>query len=155
MNAHFTSWLGHPMTLLLASTLLGLLLLVVEVLLRSLGEMGNVRFQGMLEDHQKLLPVAAETVLHVSRLTDVLRWLEIACAGVLWVVLFRLAEGNRLAAVALGVLVPGGLIVIARLVIGAVAEGTVVTLVRVVRPVVWPLVALVAPHPGPRERRGG
>jgi hypothetical protein len=112
MNAHIASWLDHPVTLLLAAALLGLFLLVVEVLLRSLAEMGNVRFQGMLEDHQKLLPVKGETLLHVSRLTDVLRWLEIACAGLLWVVLFRLAGDDRLVGVALAVLVPAGLIAI-------------------------------------------
>ena len=153
MNVHIAPWLGHPMTLLLAAALLGLFLLIVEVLLRSLGEMGNVRFQGMLEDHQKLLSVEGETLLHVSRLTDVLRWLEIACAGLLWVVLFRLGGGDRLAAVALGVLVPATLIAVARLIIGAVDEDTVVTLLRIVRPVVWPLVALVAHvDPGPQEQ---
>ena len=153
MNTQIASWLGHPVTLLLAAALLGLLLLVVEVLQRSLGEMGNVRFQGMIEDHPKLLPVDAEALLHVSRLTEVLRWLEIACAGLLWVVLFRLAGGDRLAGAALGVLVPVGLIATARLLIGAVGEDAAVALLRVVRPLVWPMVALAARlDPGPQER---
>ena len=57
MSADFTSWARPPDDS--AAGVRGswaLLLLVVEVLLRSLGEMGNVRFQGMLEDHEKLLP---------------------------------------------------------------------------------------------------
>jgi CBS domain containing-hemolysin-like protein len=153
MSAGIASWLGHPVTWLLAAALLGILLLVVEVLLRSLAEMGNVRFQGMLEDHQKLLPVTGDTPLHVSRLTDVLRWLVIACAGLLWAVLFRLAGDDRLVAVALAVLVPAALLATARLVIGAVPEDPAVTLLRLVRPVVWPLVALVARFdPGPQEQ---
>ena len=152
MNAHIGSWLGHPVTLLLAAVLLGLFLLIVEVLLRSLAEMGNVRFQGMLEDHQKLLPVEAETPLHMSRLLDALRWLEVVCAGLLWVVLFLLAGGNRVLGVALGVVLPAGLIATSRLFIGAITEDAVVTLLRLVRPVVWPLVALVARFdPGPQE----
>ena len=153
MSTHIASWLGHPVTSLLAAALLGMFLLVVEVLLRSLAEMGNVRFQGMLEDHPKLLPVKGETLLHVSRLTDVLRWLVIACAGLLWFVLLRLAGDDRSVAVALAVLVPAGLIAISRLVIGAVPEDTATTLLRLVRPVVWPLVALVARFdPGPQEQ---
>jgi CBS domain containing-hemolysin-like protein len=153
MNGQIAAWLGHPVTLLLAAALLGLFLLVVEVLLRSLGEMGNVRFQGMLEDHQKLLPVEAETLLHLSRLTDVLRWLEVASAGLLWAVLFRIAGGDWLARVSLGVLVPVGLIVVARLLIGAVSEDVVVNLLRLVRPLVWPLIALAARFdPGPQEQ---
>jgi CBS domain containing-hemolysin-like protein len=153
MSTHIASWLGHPVTSLLAAALLGMFLLVVEVLLRSLAEMGNVRFQGMLEDHPKLLPVKGETLLHVSRLTDVLRWLVIGCAGMLWFVLLRLAGDDRSVALALAVLVPAGLIAISRLVIGAVPEDTATTLLRLVRPVVWPSVALVARFdPGPQEQ---
>ena len=60
----------------------------------------------------------------VARLTDVLRWLVIACAGLLWFVLLRLAGDDRVVGVALALLVPAGLIAISRLVIGAVPEDT-------------------------------
>jgi hypothetical protein len=56
MNAHIASWLDHPVTLLLAAALLGLFLLVVEVLLRSLAEMGNVASRACSRP-SKLLPV--------------------------------------------------------------------------------------------------
>jgi len=156
MNAHIASWLSHPVTLTLAAVVLGLLLLVLEVLSRSLAEMGNVRFQGMLEDHETLLPVDGETLLHVSRLLDVLRWLELVAVGLLWLTLFRLLAADRVLAMVLGVLIPIAIVGVSRLVIGAVAEDTVVMLLRLLRPLVWPPVAVVArvsagPHEPPEE----
>jgi CBS domain containing-hemolysin-like protein len=152
MNAHITSWLGHPVTLALAAVVLGLLLLLVEILLRSLAEMGNVRFQGMLEDNKKLLPVDGETLLHLSRLLDVLRWLELVCVGLLWLALSRLSSGDRVLAIVLAVAVPAVVVVISRALIGTVSEDMVATLLRLVRPLVWPPVAIIARlSPGPQE----
>jgi CBS domain containing-hemolysin-like protein len=156
MNAHIASWLSHPVTLTLATVVLALLLLALEVVSRSLAEMGNVRFQGVLEDNEKLLPVDGETLLHVSRLLDVLRWLELAVVGFLWLTVYRLVAGDRLVALALAILVPVVVVAVSRLVIGSVVEDTVVVLLRLLRPLVWPPVALVArfstgPQPPPQE----
>lgn len=152
MNAHIASWLVHPVTLALAAVVLGLLLLVVEILSRSLAEMGNVRFQGMLEDNKKLLPVDGETVLHLSRLMDVLRWLELVCVGLLWLVLFRMVRGDRVLAMALAVVVPLLLVTVSRTLVGSISEDRVATLVRIVRPLVWPPVSVIARlSPGPQE----
>ena len=90
MSADIMSWLIHPVTLTLVAVLLGLLFTVLEILLKSLAEMGNVRFQGMLEDHQGLFPVDAESAFHLSQLFDVLRWLQLGAAGLLWLVLSQL-----------------------------------------------------------------
>jgi len=152
MTTDIGSWLVHPVTLTLVAFVLGLLFAVLEVLVRSLAEMGNVRFQGMLEDHQKLLPVDGEDTLHLSRVLDVGRWLQMISLGLLWLVVFRFSNLDRLAAVAVCLVVPAVVVIVCRLLIGAVAEDTAATLLRVVRPLVWPMVAMVGgAGPDPQE----
>jgi CBS domain containing-hemolysin-like protein len=142
MNGHIWSWLSHPVTVALVAAATAALFAVIEVLLRSLATMGNVRFQGMLEDHGQLLPVDPETHLHLSRLLDVLRWLQIVCVGLLWFLVFRIPGLDLRAAVAAAVLVPVLAVLVSTL-IGAVSEDRVATLVRLVRPVVWPALKVV------------
>jgi CBS domain containing-hemolysin-like protein len=144
MTADIGSWLVHPVTLSLVAAVLVAVFSILDVLLRSLAEMGNVRFQGMLEDHQKLVPAARESSLHVSRILDVLRWLQIITLGLLWAVIFRFPGLTPLVAAVICVVVPVVVVVFCRLLIGAVGEDTAATLLRIVRPVVWPLVLVVA-----------
>ena len=152
MSADIMSWLVHPVTLTLVAVLLGLLFTVLEILLKSLAEMGNVRFQGMLEDHQVLLPVDAESSFHLSQLVDVLRWLQLGTVGLLWLVLSQLQIMGRMTTLAVAVLLPASLVLISRLVFGAVGEDTVATLLRSVKPLVAPGVRLlVKMGPGAQE----
>lgn len=152
MSADIMSWLVHPVTLTLVAVLLGLLFTVLEILLKSLAEMGNVRFQGMLEDHQVLLPVDAESSFHLSQLVDVLRWLQLGAVGLLWLVLSQLQIMGRMTTLAVAVLLPASLVLISRLVFGAVGEDTVATLLRSVKPLVAPGVRLlVKMGPGAQE----
>ncbi len=152
MSADIMSWLAHPVTLTLVTVLLALLFTVLEILLKSLAEMGNVRFQGMLEDHQGLFPVDAESVFHLSRLVDVLRWLQLGAVGLLWLVLRQLPTMSPMTALAVAVLLPALLVVVSRLAFGAVGEDKVATLLRSVKPLVAPGVRLlVKMGPGPRN----
>lgn len=152
MSADIMSWLFHPVTLTLVAVLLGLLFTVLEILLKSLAEMGNVRFQGMLEDHQGLFPVDAESAFHLSQLFDVLRWLQLGAAGLLWLVLSQLQIMGPMTTLAVAVLLPVLLVLISRLVFGAVGEDTVATLLRSVKPLVAPGVhLLVKMGPGAQE----
>ena len=87
MSPGLAEWLSHPVTLILIGVVVGLLCVVVELLLRSLLELGNVRFQGILEEHPGL--IGNHEPVHMSRVIDVLRWLQICGLGVLWLVVFR------------------------------------------------------------------
>jgi len=144
MSSELTVWLAHPFTLALASAALMLLFLVTEVLLRSLAEMGNVRFQGVLEDHKGLLPAGVEAAFPLARLLDTLRWLQVLTVGLLWLVVFSFAGLSLLQALVLSLLVPVVLVVVSFTAFGAVGEEWVALLLRLVRPPVWPLLALLA-----------
>jgi CBS domain containing-hemolysin-like protein len=138
------SWLGHPMTLVLAGLMLALLSATTEILLRSLAELGNVRFQGMLEDHERLLPVKGEEAPHLSRMLDVLRWQQIGAVGLLWLILVRFPGTTGAATMVLCVLTPVVLIILCRALIGPLSEDRTAVLLRLQRPLVWPSVALLA-----------
>ncbi len=134
------AWLSHPVTLGLAGLVLMLLFSVIELLLRALAELGNVRFQGILEEHPGLF--GGEIGVHVSRLIDVLRWLQLACIGLLWLVVFRFPELDGWRAVAVGAALPVVLMVLVRTVIGSLSEDAVGLLMRLMRPLAAPLVRL-------------
>ncbi len=144
MTAEVVGWLVHPMTLSLTGLLLVLLFAVTEVLLQSLAETGNVRFQGILEDHQRLLPVRAEAGLHLSRLIDALRWLEIGMIGLLWMVVFLLPGIQIRTALLICIAPPVVVVVLCRTVIAPLGEDAIAVLLRLVRPLAWPMVALLA-----------
>ena len=134
------AWLSHPVTLGLAGLVLMLLFSVIELLLRALAELGNVRFQGILEEHPGLF--GGEIGVHVSRLIDVLRWLQLACIGLLWLVVFRFPELDGWRAVAVSAALPVVLMVLVRTIIGSLSEDAVGLLMRLMRPLAAPLVRL-------------
>ena len=146
MSSGLVVWLSHPVTLSLAGLMLMLLFSVIELLLRALAELGNVRFQGILEEHPGLFLVG-EVGVHLSRLLDVLRWLQLACLGLLWLVVFRYPGLDGWSAIAVGAVLPVALMVLVRTVIGSLSEDAVALLMRVMRPLVAPLVRL-----SPRSR---
>ena len=141
MSSGFTAWLVHPVTLGLAAAAVAALFVVIELLLRSLSQLGNVPFQGILEEHPELFNSA--TTVHVSRLIDVLRWLQLGCLGLLWLVVscFPGLESGAAAAVALAL--PIVLVVAARSVVRPLSEDTATVLLRSVRPLASPLVGLM------------
>lgn len=134
------AWLSHPVTLGLVGLVLILLFSVIELLLRALAELGNVRFQGILEEHPGLF--GGEIGVHLSRLIDVLRWLQLACIGLLWLVVFRFPELDGWRAVAVGAALPVVLMVLVRTVVGSLSEDAVGLLMRLMRPLAAPLVRL-------------
>jgi CBS domain containing-hemolysin-like protein len=151
VTGQVASWLGDPVTLTLAGSAMVALFLVIEVLLHSLAEIGNVRFQGLLEDHPGLLPTAVDSTLHLSRLTGVLRWLQIVSVGLLWLVLLRFPGLDAPLTVTLGVAVPLLIVVLSWVGVGTVGERGVAVLLRLVRPLAWPLLLLLSRSgPGPQ-----
>jgi CBS domain containing-hemolysin-like protein len=133
--------LVHPVTLGLAAAAVAALFVVIELLLRSLSQLGNVRFQGILEEHPELFNSA--TTVHVSRLIDVLRWIQLGYLGLLWLVVFRFPGLESGAAAAVALALPIVLVVAARSVVRPLSEDTATVLLRSVRPLASPLVGLM------------
>jgi CBS domain containing-hemolysin-like protein len=134
-------WIAHPVTLTIAGVALSVLFVVIELLLRSLTQLGNVRFQGILEEHPGLF--GNVTTIHVSRLIDVLRWLQLGSLGLLWLVLFRNPGLQAETAFVLALAMPAVLGVVAQAVVRPLSEDSVAVLLRSVRPIAGPLVALI------------
>ncbi len=141
MSAGVADWFVHPVTLGLAAVALAVALLLEELAARALAEMGSVRFQGVLEDHERLAPRTLGGQLRLPRLLDALRWLEIGTVGLLWLVAGRLlarVPGGAWLAVAAPLL----LVLASRLVARRLDEAVVVGVLRTLRPLVVPLVLL-------------
>lgn len=69
----FHVWLTQPVTIGLGLLILTFLLLLSEILLRRLSDLGAVRFQGLVEDHEELSFLSESELRH--NLTA-LRWLQ-------------------------------------------------------------------------------
>ncbi len=141
MKEGLVAWIAHPVTLAIAGAAVSVLFVIIELLLRSLTQLGNVRFQGMLEEHPGLFGTAAP--VHVSRLVDVLRWLQLGCLGLLWLVVFRYPGLDLKPAIILAVAVPVVLGILARAAFRPLSEDSVTVLLRLVRPLTGPLVAVI------------
>ena len=122
------AWLGHPVTMAIVGFAAAALFAVFELVLRTLPQLGNVRFQGILEGNPGL--VGASKGIHVSRLIDVLRWLQLICFMVFEsiIVTYPGIEGRyRLVAV---FVLPVVLIVVLRLAFRPLSEDAVTKLLR-------------------------
>ncbi len=140
MSDGFAAWLSHPITLGLGALVLMVVFSAIDLLLRTLGELGNVRFQGILEEHPGIL--GGQSGVHVSRVADVLRWLQLGCVGLLWFLVFRVPGLHGLRALAVAAVLPVVLMVLVRTISGPLSENAFAGFLRVVRPLVAPLVRL-------------
>jgi len=141
MSWGFTAWLVHPVTLGLAAAAVATLFVVIELLLRSLSQLGNVRFQGILEEHPELFSSAS--TVHVSRLIDVLRWIQLGCLGLFWLSVLRFPGLEFGAAAAVALALPIVLVVAVRSLVRPLSEDAATMLLRSVRPLASPLVRLI------------
>jgi magnesium and cobalt exporter, CNNM family len=138
--ATFAAWLANPVTLTLVASVVAGFFVVVELLLSSLARLGNVRFQGIMEDHPTVLPPVVDLDTHLSRVTDILRWIGIAALGCLWLVIGEFqwtATGQR---VLTAVVATGVLVLLARILSRSLSEDAVARLLRLVSPILGPLV---------------
>ena len=141
MSADLSGWLFHPVTLILAGTALVSLFVSTELLLRSLAELGNVRFQGILEENPGL--IGTSTGIQVAHILDVGRWLQLVNLGLLWLVVFSSPGLSVPAKVAACFLLPLLLVVVSRAVSRPLSEVGVTNLLRWVRPLAAPLVSVL------------
>ena len=141
MSSGFAAWLAHPVTLAIATVAVAALFVVIELLLRSLSQLGNVRFQGILEEHPGLFD--SDTTVHVSRLIDVLRWLQLGCLGLLWFLVFRFPGLWSWTAFAAAAVLPLLLVLVTRAVVRPLSEDAVTVLLGLVRPLAAPMVGAI------------
>jgi CBS domain containing-hemolysin-like protein len=139
----FSVWLVSPVTLTLAGALVGGFIVILELLVSSLARLGNVRFQGILEDHPKILPPVVDLDTHLSKLTDILRWIEVGSVGLLWLIIARLPFTASWHTIAVAVVLTGSLILISRLWTGSLSEDSVARLLKIVSPLVGPFLRVV------------
>jgi CBS domain containing-hemolysin-like protein len=114
---------------------------VIELVLRSLPQFGNVRFQGILEDNPGL--VGASTGVHLSRLVDVLRWLQLASFGILGAVVVSYPGFESRYKFVAALILPFLLIMTVRLLFRPLTEDEVTKLLRLAGPVATPLLTIV------------
>jgi CBS domain containing-hemolysin-like protein len=141
MSEGLTAWLSHPVTVALAVTVVSVLFTASEILLRSLADLGNVRFQGILEENPTLF--GGRTGVQVSHIIDVGRWLQLVLLGVLWFVLARFPDvvgGEKLAA---AVVLPLVLVGAAHFIFRPLSEDMITFLLRFVGPLAAPLVSVL------------
>jgi CBS domain containing-hemolysin-like protein len=140
------AWLVNPVTLALAGVVVSGLIVVLELLLSSLARLGNVRFQGIVDDHPNIVPPAIGGDTHLSSVTDILRWVEMASLGVLWMVVGAFPWTQGWARFVAAIVATAVLILGTRLSSGSLQEDTVARLLKLVSPMVAPLVPLVGRH---------
>ncbi|MBD3851050.1 MAG: HlyC/CorC family transporter [Acidobacteria bacterium] len=141
MRADLAAWLNHPVTVALVVTIMAILFAASELLLRSLAELGNVRFQGILEENPNLF--RGRTGVQVSHIIDVGRWLQLALLGGMWLVMWRfpgVAGGEKLA---VAIALPVVLISAAHFIFRPLSEDMITVLLRFVGPLATPLVSVL------------
>jgi CBS domain containing-hemolysin-like protein len=141
MSDGLAAWLNHPVTVSLLVSVVAILFAVSELLLRSLAELGNVRFQGILEVNPNLF--GGKDGVQVSHIIDVGRWLQFISLGFMWFFVARfsvLGVGEKLA---VAVLVPVILIAAAHFVFRPISEDMITILLRLIGPVASPLVSVL------------
>ncbi len=141
MSTGLMAWLGHPVTMAIVGVAAAALFAVAELVLRSLPQLGNVRFQGILEGNPGLL--GSTKGVHVSRLIDVMRWLQLVCFGVFGAVVFFYPGLDDRARLAAAVALPLVLVAVIRLLFRPLSEDAVTRLLRLVGPLATPLVTTV------------
>ena len=142
MKTTLAAWLANPVTLALVAAAIAAFLVVVELLLSRLARLGNVRFQGIIEDHPTILTSVVDHDSHLSRVTDILRWIGIAALGCLWLVIGQFPWPASWQGVGAAIGATTFLIVLARVSAGSLSEDSVARLLRLVSPVLGPLLRI-------------
>ncbi len=142
MSTGLASWLGHPVTITLVLAVLTILVATSELLLRSLTGLGNVRFQGILEENPGLFGGRDRVTL--SHVVDVGRWLQIVLVGVVWFVVARVSVLSDGWKVALAVCLPLLSFGVAHFLLRPLSEDRIAVLLRLMGPFATPLIAVLA-----------
>ena len=139
MKAEVVNWVTHPVTLALIGGLIFGIMLLAEILQRRLSEFGNVRFQGLVEDHEDLLALGNQERVVLSPVLTALRWIQMICLVLVWTLVFFSTDFGvfRVFGAALAVLVAVALL--AQWPFGGLSESGVARLLRLLKPLVAPI----------------
>ena len=143
MNATLAAWLANPVTLALLAAAIAGFYVVVELLLSRLARLGNVRFQGIIEDHPTILTSVVDHDTHLSRVTDILRWIGIAAIGCLWLVIGQFPWPAIWQGVGAAVVATAVLVILARVSAHSLSEDSVARLLGLVSPVLGPVLRVL------------
>lgn len=141
MSAGLAAWLSHPVTVALFVTVVAVLFAASELLLRSLAELGNVRFQGILEENPGLF--GGRTGVQVSHIIDVGRWLQIALIGGMWLATWSFPEVDGGEKLSVAIALPLVLIGAAHFIFRPLSEDMITVLLRFVGPLATPFVSVL------------
>ncbi len=133
-------WLAHPVTVGLGVFGCGLVVLLAEVLQRRLADLGNVRFQGLVGDHEPL-PTLGEDV-NLAQVSTALRWLQVVFLALMWSLLVFTDILQITTALLVGILIPVCAVVLAQLLFGRLSEEGIAKLLRLLYPAIAPLIAV-------------
>jgi CBS domain containing-hemolysin-like protein len=141
MSEGLAAWWNHPLTVSLLASTMAVLFAVSELLLRSLADLGNVRFQGILEENPNLF--GGRTGVQVSHIIDVGRWLQIALIGLLWLLVARFPDIAGSWRVSAAVALPIVLVAAAHFIFRPLSENMITVLLRLVGPMAAPMVSVL------------
>jgi CBS domain containing-hemolysin-like protein len=141
MSEGLATWWNHPLTITLLVSITAVLFAVSELLLRSLADLGNVRFQGILEENPNLF--GGRTGVQVSHIIDVGRWLQFALIGVLWLLVARFPGGDGAGKATAAVALPLVLVAAAHFIFRPLSEDMITVLLRLVAPFAAPMVSVL------------
>ena len=142
MTTGFGGWLVHPVTLGLAGLMCAVVILVTEVLLRRLIELGNVRFQGVVDDHEPLLALGEEEQVDLSNVVTALRWSQTVFLALLFLLLFFVSGLRFRIALLIAALVPICVAALAQWPLAKVGEAGIARLLRLLKPAIVPFATL-------------
>ncbi len=139
MKTEVVNWLFHPVTLTLVGAVIFVVMLLAEILQRRLSEFGNVRFQGLVEDHDELLALGSQEHVVLSPVLTALRWIQMVCLILVWTLLFFGAGLGALWAFGSAFGVLAAVALLAQWPFGGLSESGVARILRILRPLVAPI----------------
>jgi len=139
MKAEVVNWITHPVTLSLIGGLIFGVMLLAEILQRRLSEFGNVRFQGLVEDHEELLALGRKEHVVLSPILTALRWIQMICLVLVWTLMFFATDFGVLSASGLAVAVVVAMALLAQWPFGGLSESGVARILRLLKPLVAPM----------------
>ncbi len=139
MKTELVNWLTHPVTLMLVGGVTFVVMLLAEILQRRLSEFGNVRFQGLVEDHEDLLTLGRHEQVVLSPVLTALRWIQMVGLFLIWTLLFFGVGLGSIGTFSTALFVMVAVVLLAQWPFGGLSESGVAKVLRLLRPLLAPI----------------
>jgi CBS domain containing-hemolysin-like protein len=139
MKTELVNWLTHPVTLMLVGGVTFVVMLLAEILQRRLSEFGNVRFQGLVEDHEDLLTLGRHEQVVLSPVLTGLRWIQMVGLFLIWTLLFLGVGLGSIGTFSTALFVMVAVVLLAQWPFGGLSESGVAKVLRLLRPLLAPI----------------